>query len=105
MEESMLKWAVSQGVGVVLAVVIFLLYRKDVKNGMSAWRSQTEILIGLTSESNRTNQALTDAVQELSHQLPFACPILADRRGDRREDGRNLHAEQRRTDRPATQST
>jgi len=80
MDESMVKWAISQGIGAVLALAIFLMYRKDVKNGMSAWRAQTEILIDLTSESTRTNQELSDAVSDLARQLPYACPIRAERR-------------------------
>ena len=80
MDKTMLEWAISQGIGAVLALAIFLMYRKDVKNGMSAWRAQTEILIDLTSESTRTNQKLSDAVQDLAKQLPFACPIRAERR-------------------------
>ena len=98
MEKTMFDWAISQGIGAVLALVMFLIYRKDVKNGLSAWRAQTEILIDLTGKSTRTNQELVDVVHDLRRQLPIACPILADRREDRMEDGRDLHWERRHED-------
>lgn len=87
MDASMLSWVMSQGIGAVLALVMFLIYRKDVKNGLSAWKAQTEILIDLTGDSTRTNQQVASAVEHLARQLPIACPILAERREQHRRDG------------------
>jgi hypothetical protein len=82
MEPESIKWVMSQGIGAVLAFVMFLVYRKDVHNALNSWRDQTKILTALvqdvsTSIKGNTDAVLanTDAVAAMERQLPHACPM------------------------------
>jgi hypothetical protein len=76
MDAESIKWAVSQGIGATLAVVMFLIYRKDVHNALNSWREQTKILTNLVQECTRALQANTDAVRSMDQKLPHACPMV-----------------------------
>ena len=81
MDMEIVKLIIAQGgLGGLLFIVALYFYRRDLKNGMGAWRTQTEILIKSAADTAVVNQRLTDAVQELSRQLPFACPFKAEHR-------------------------
>lgn len=75
MDPETIKWIVSQGIGAVLALGMFLLYRKDVHEALNSWQSQTKILTDLVKEVSTTLQAHTSTIQEMERSLPHACPM------------------------------
>jgi hypothetical protein len=75
MDAKSIEWVMSQGIGAVLAVVMFLVYRKDVKSALNSWQGQTKILTTLVQEATRAMQANTDAVLRMEATLPHACPM------------------------------
>jgi hypothetical protein len=88
MDAKSIEWVVGQGIGAVLALVMFLVYRKDVHNALNSWRDQTKILTALVQDVATALQANTDAikanseaVQAMERQLPHACP-MAERMSD-----------------------
>lgn len=70
-----IEWIIGQGIGAVLAFGMFLVYRKDVKNGLGTWRGQTEILMKLVGENTAAMQRNTDAINQMESTLPHACPM------------------------------
>jgi len=77
-----IEWVISQGVGAVLALIMFLVYRKDVTSALNSWQNQTKILTDLVRDISVTIQVnaeatakLEQAVSELTRQLPHACPM------------------------------
>jgi hypothetical protein len=84
MDAETLKWVMSQGVGAVLAFVMFMVYRKDVHEALNSWREQTKILTGLVQEATvaltRHSDAVetcSEAVAAMERKLPHACPMAA----------------------------
>jgi membrane protein required for beta-lactamase induction len=82
MDAKTAEWIVGQGIGAVLALVMFLVYRKDVHNALNSWRDQTKILTQLVQEVTAAIQGQsdavrthTDAVQAMERALPHACPM------------------------------
>ena len=82
MELKSIEWVISQGVGAVLALVMFLVYRKDVTSALNSWQDQTKILTDLVRDISVTIQInaeattkLEQAVEELARLLPHACPM------------------------------
>jgi hypothetical protein len=45
------KWIITLGVGGVLAFVMFLFYRKDVRQYTELWKAQTELLMLVVKEN------------------------------------------------------
>ncbi len=81
MDGESVKWVVSQGIGAVLALVMFLVYRKDVHNALNSWQTQTKVLTELVRDSTSTMQRNTDAVEAntsavraMEMTLPHVCP-------------------------------
>jgi hypothetical protein len=84
MDAETIKWVMSQGVGAVLAFVMFMVYRKDVHEALNSWREQTKILTGLVQEVTQAMtrhsdavDASTEAVAAMERKLPHACPMAA----------------------------
>ena len=75
MEAKSIEWAVSQGIGAVLALVMFLIYRKDVTQALNSWQNQTKILTDLVGSIAAVLQANTDAIRAMERALPHACPM------------------------------
>jgi hypothetical protein len=82
-----LEGVLSQGgVGAALALLMLYFYRRDMKNGIGAWKEHTGLLIQTNVETAISNQKLTDAIEGLSRQLPFACPLRAEQRAAAAEE-------------------
>ena len=82
MDAESIKWVMSQGIGAVLAFVMFLVYRKDVHNALNSWRDQTKILTALVQDVSTAIKGATDAVETnteavaaMERKLPHACPM------------------------------
>jgi hypothetical protein len=75
MDAKQVEWIIGQGVGAVLALVIFLLYRKDVLQLIEDSRGQLKILTDLVADASKSMQANTSAVQAMERTLPHACPM------------------------------
>lgn len=75
MDAKTAEWLVSQGIGAVLALAMFLVYRKDVHNALNSWQQQTKILTDLVKEVTVALQGNTDAVRAMERALPHACPM------------------------------
>ena len=70
------KWLITLGVGGVLAGMMFMFYRKDIKQYTELWqtqaelnRKQTEMLVGVIKEQAISNVQLTSAVEALHRRL------------------------------------
>jgi len=90
MDAEAIKWVLSQGIGAVLALVMFLVYRRDVHNALNSWQQQTRILTDLVKEctaamQNNTYavQANTESVQAMERKLPHVCPMVDQVAGER----------------------
>lgn len=75
MDAESVKWVVGQGIGAVLALVMFLIYRKDVHLALNSWQSQTKILTELVKDCTQALQSNTDAIRAMERALPHACPM------------------------------
>lgn len=88
MDAKSIEWVITQGIGAVLALAMFLWYRKDVHAALNSWRDQNKTLMTLVQDVSARMQANTDAVsanteavQAMERKLPHACP-MADRLAD-----------------------
>lgn len=75
MDLKILDWAVTQGLGLAIAVLVLFFYRRDVHAALNSWREQTRILTQLVQDVTAALQANTDAVQSMERSLPHACPM------------------------------
>ena len=75
MDTETVKWVMSQGIGAVLAAVLFWVYRKDVHTALNSWQSQTKILTDLVRDVTAALQANTSAIEAMERTLPHACPM------------------------------
>lgn len=83
MDAKTVEWVIGQGIGAVLALVMFLIYRKDVKNGLHQWKTQTELLVSLTREQTEAVTGMSDRIDEMTRALPNTCPIRVQQAHDR----------------------
>ena len=81
MDVETIRWVASQGIGAVLALVMFLVYRKDVHLALNSWQSQVRILTELVQDCTSALQSNTDAIRAMERALPHACP-MADQLSD-----------------------
>jgi hypothetical protein len=75
MDIKVLDWAVTQGLGLAIAVLVLFFYRRDVLAALSGWRDQTRILVKLVQDVTAALQANTDAIRAMERSLPHACPM------------------------------
>jgi len=52
------KWLATLGVGGILAGLMFMLYRKDIKQYTDLWKNTTDILMGIVKENTASNTKL-----------------------------------------------
>jgi hypothetical protein len=93
MDMKVLDWAVTQGLGLFIAVLVLVFYRRDVMEVLSNWRGQTQILIGLVEKNTAAMQSMADAVKAMELSLPHACP-MAERIADGTFDSVSRRAKQ-----------
>jgi len=58
------KWFSSLGVGGVIAGVLFMFYRKDVRQFTDLWRTQTEMLVEVVRENTASNTKLITLIEQ-----------------------------------------
>ncbi len=66
MDGDTFKWLASLGVGGILAGMMFMVYRKDMRTNAEAWRGQTDILIDIVKENTAAITALIGLVQRIA---------------------------------------
>lgn len=66
MDADTLKWMASLGTGGVLAGMMFVVYRKDMKINSEAWRGQSEMLMAVVKENTSAITALIQLVQRIA---------------------------------------
>ncbi len=92
MDHEFIKYLSTLGVGGLIAGLMFLVYRKDMKTYSEQWRGQAEILVQVVRENSTaiaanttTIQALhrrDDRIDETLNRLGFSYPHrLPDERG------------------------
>lgn len=76
LDNEFIKWLAGLGVGGVLAGMLFMFYRKDVKQFTDLWKMQsdreaarTEMLIGVVRENTSSNTQLVEMIRSLHHRL------------------------------------
>ena len=62
---STLQWFASLGVGGVLALFMFVVYRKDIKQFADLWQAQSGALLGVIKDNTAAISALTATIQAL----------------------------------------
>lgn len=82
MDGKQVEWVITQGIGAVLALAMFLWYRRDVHAALNSWRDQNKTLMTLVQDVSARMQANTDAVQAnteavqaMERKLPHSCPM------------------------------
>ena len=58
MNGEFLQWAATLGVGGVLAALMFVFYRKDIKQYTELWKSTTDSLMLIVKENTQSNVRL-----------------------------------------------
>lgn len=63
------KWCATLGVGGVIAGLIFMVYRKDIRNYTELWKAQSSILIDVVKENTSSNTKLITVIEALHRRL------------------------------------
>ena len=61
----LLPFATSLGVGGVLALGMFLVYRRDAQQNLENWRGQSEMLITVVKENTQVISKLTEKLDRV----------------------------------------
>jgi hypothetical protein len=69
MDVEFFKWCATLGVGGVIAGVIFMVYRKDIRNYTELWKAQSSILIDVVKENTSSNTKLVTVIEALQRRL------------------------------------
>lgn len=83
-DNEFLKWLATLGVGGVLAGLMFMFYRKDVRAYTELWKSQSELLIEVVKENTASNVKVVEGsiaqtkLIELMIHLVRSLPHTAD---------------------------
>jgi hypothetical protein len=59
------KYLATLGVGGILAGLLFIFYRRDVKQFTELWKIQTEVLLTVVRENTASNVKLISAIEEM----------------------------------------
>ena len=62
-DQEFVKWAISLGVGGILAAFIFSFYRKDIKLYTELWKTVSEQLITVIKENTASNVELIHLIK------------------------------------------
>lgn len=69
MDAEFVKWFATLGVGGILAGVMFMFYRKDVKQYTDLWKEQSGILMAVVKENTASNTKLITVIDALHRRL------------------------------------
>lgn len=69
MDAEFVKWLSTLGIGGILAGLMFLFYRKDVKQYTELWQSQASILMTVVKENTASNTKLITVIEALHRRL------------------------------------
>ena len=61
------KWLVSLGVGGVIAALIFMFYRKDMRMHADMWRTATDQLLIVVKENTASNIKLITLIEGMTN--------------------------------------
>lgn len=81
MDNEFIKWLAGLGVGGVLAGMLFMFYRKDVKQFTDLWKMQsdreaarTEMLVDIVKDNTVSNVQLVEMIRSLHRRLDAGEP-------------------------------
>lgn len=63
MDSEFVKWLATLGVGGVLAGLMFMFYRKDVKQYTELWKTATDQMMGIVKENTASNTRLISLIE------------------------------------------
>jgi hypothetical protein len=63
MDAEFAKWLATLGVGGVLAGLMFVFYRKDVKQYTELWKTATDTMMGIVKENTASNVRLIALIE------------------------------------------
>jgi hypothetical protein len=73
LDTELLKYLATMGVGGVIAGLIFMMYRKDMKQNVELWTAQSSnfqqqatVLLEVVRENTRSNEALIRLIENMS---------------------------------------
>jgi hypothetical protein len=73
LDPELLKYLATMGVGGVIAGLIFMMYRKDMKQHVELWTAQSNnyqqqaaVLLEVVRENTRSNEALIRLIENMS---------------------------------------
>jgi hypothetical protein len=83
MESELAKWFATLGVGGTLAGVMFMFYRKDVRQFTALWEKQTEVLMTVVKENTVAFTATLEVMKSLHRRLDDLDGLPHKQRNDR----------------------
>ena len=63
LDNEMIKFFASLGVGGIVAGLMFAFYRKDIKQFTELWRNTSELLMGVVKENTASNTKLSSLLE------------------------------------------
>lgn len=87
MDAEFVKWLATLGVGGVLAGLMFMFYRKDVKQYTELWKTATDQMMNIVKENTASNTRLISLIETQERNAIRKDDIAA--LVDRRIDDRN----------------
>jgi hypothetical protein len=63
MDAEFAKWLATLGVGGVLAGLMFMFYRKDIKQYTELWKTATDQMMGIVKENTSSNTRLIALIE------------------------------------------
>lgn len=69
MDVEFMKYLASLGVGGIIAGIIFMIYRKDMREYQEEWKGQREILVNIVKENSIAITANTETIRALHRRL------------------------------------
>lgn len=69
MDAEFMKWLATLGVGGVLAGLMFMFYRKDVKQYTELWRMATDQLMNVVKENTASNTKLISLIESQERNM------------------------------------
>ena len=57
------NWLATLGVGGILAALMFLLYRRDIKSYTELWKGQSDVLLQIVKENTESNVELKALIE------------------------------------------
>lgn len=77
MDADFTKWLATLGVGGVLAGLMFMFYRKDIKQYTELWKAATEQLMAVVKDNTSSNTRLISLIESQERNMVRKDDIVA----------------------------